>query len=152
MISTRRPTGVQPGVTRVTVTSLDIRNAAGDALSANNQSVTLAGDFGNMSEPRVDRFTVVVLANSSNYTDGDTVVLHMDRDTPEQAKAMWLALQLKTSLSCKFSEGIELLRETLQALLQVCHLPIPSASCESTKKDWNVSRLLHQKVIHTNHF
>ena len=59
----------------------DIRNAAGDALSANNQSAVLVGDFGNMSEPSIDRFTVVVAANATNYTDGDSIVLHFDMRT-----------------------------------------------------------------------
>lgn len=72
---------VEIGVSELTVLTTGIRNAAGDALSANNQSVVLQGDFGMLSEPRITRFTVVVAANASNYTDGDTMVLHLDMAT-----------------------------------------------------------------------
>ena len=41
----------------------------------------LFGDFGHMTEPRVERFTVVMPENETVYTDGDTVVLHMDMAT-----------------------------------------------------------------------
>ena len=34
-----------------------------------------------MTEPRVERFTVVMPENETVYTDGDTVVLHMDMAT-----------------------------------------------------------------------
>jgi hypothetical protein len=106
------------GETEVTVVSQDIRNSAGDALTANNQTVTVYGDFGSLAEPArrppfewrpschcerhstrgpwsrgvpllscacsnrarqsIARLTVVVVANASNYTDGDSIVLHMD--------------------------------------------------------------------------
>jgi hypothetical protein len=36
----------------------------------------LFGDFGYLTEPRIDRFTVVMLENKTVYTDGDTVQLH----------------------------------------------------------------------------
>ena len=67
--------------TRATVVSTDVRNARGDALTGHNSSATLRGEFGRTSEPTVDRFTVVVAANASNYTDGDTMVLHLDMAT-----------------------------------------------------------------------
>ena len=57
--------------TRATVVSTDVRNARGDALTGHNSSATLRGEFG-LIKPAVDRFTVVVAANASNYTDGDT--------------------------------------------------------------------------------
>ena len=64
--------------TAVTVVSQGIRNAAGDALTANNQTITIHGDFGTLAEPAILRLTVVVAANATNYTDGDTMVVHMD--------------------------------------------------------------------------
>ena len=72
---------VRIGVTVVTIVSENIRNAAGDALTSNNQSVVIRGDTGVLSEPAISRFTVVVAANETNYTDGDTMVLHMDMET-----------------------------------------------------------------------
>ena len=83
MVTIIDPAGanVVPGRTEVTVISTDVRNAAGDALSANNQTALLFGDFGYLDEPRVARFTVVTPNNASNYTDGDTMVLHMDMAT-----------------------------------------------------------------------
>ena len=69
---------VELGATTVTVVSDQIKNEAGDLLDANNQTVTLRGDAGVLSEPAISRFTVVVSANASNYTDGDTMVLHFD--------------------------------------------------------------------------
>ena len=61
--------------TRATVVSTDVRNARGDALGPQ-----LVGDAALMTtrRPTVDRFTVVVAANASNYTDGDAMVLHLD--------------------------------------------------------------------------
>ena len=58
-----------------------IRNAAGDALSADNQTSVLFGDFGYLTEPRIERLTVVMPENKTVYTDGDTVVLHLDMAT-----------------------------------------------------------------------
>ena len=78
-----------PGVT-VDAGGAAIRNAAGDALIANN-SATLTGDFGVLSEPEISRFTVVVPANASNYTDGDTMVLHMNMLTNHGGGAHGLA-------------------------------------------------------------
>ena len=82
MVTILDPTGsdVVRGRTTVFVQG-GIRNAAGDALSADNQTSVLFGDFGYLAEPRIDRFTVVTPANASSYTDGDTVVLHMDMAT-----------------------------------------------------------------------
>ena len=51
------------GATKVTVVSNEIRNAAGDALTANNQSVVVDGDFGTLDEPRIAALTVVVSAS-----------------------------------------------------------------------------------------
>ena len=73
------------GKSTVTVTTDQIKNAAGDLLDANNQTVTITGDAGVLSEPAITRFTVVVAANATNYvtnyTDGDTMVLHFDMAT-----------------------------------------------------------------------
>ena len=73
------PTGgtLQLGETEVTVVSEDIRNAAGDALTANNQTVLVHGDFGTLAEPTIERLTVVTEPNATTYSDGDTLVLHM---------------------------------------------------------------------------
>ena len=49
------------------------------------------GDFGVLSEPEISRFTVVVPANASNYTDGDTMVLHMNMLTNHGGGAHSLA-------------------------------------------------------------
>ena len=82
MVTILDPTGsdVVRGRTTVFVQG-GIRNAAGDALSADNQTSVLFGDFGYLTEPRIDRFTVVMPENETVYTDGDTFVLHLDMAT-----------------------------------------------------------------------
>ena len=74
MVTILDPTGadVEQGRTTVFVQG-GIRNAAGDALSADNQTSVLFGDFGYLTEPRVERLTVVMAENKTVYTDGDTV-------------------------------------------------------------------------------
>ena len=69
--------GVDLGTTEVTVVSTNIRNAAGDELTANNQTVVVHGDFGTLVEPSIERFTVVTEPNASTYADGDTVVIQI---------------------------------------------------------------------------
>ena len=82
MVTILDPTGadVEQGRTTVFVQG-GIRNAAGDALSADNQTSVLFGDFGYLTEPRVERLTVVMAENKTVYTDGDTLVLHLDMAT-----------------------------------------------------------------------
>ena len=76
-----RGAAVVIGGTRVHVATYGLRNAAGDASTSHNETALLGGDFGRLSEPAITRLTVVVTANATNYTDGDTVVVHMDMRT-----------------------------------------------------------------------